>query len=65
MKADASKACDKLLKERVANLRSFSLVREPDATFALAAKSLPHSSTKSRAGVEPAEIFSGISRNMR
>ena len=65
LKADASKACERLLNDRVANYLSFSLVREPDATFALAAKSLPQSSTKSSAGGNPTEIFSGISRITR
>ena len=65
LKADASKACDKLLNDRVANCLSFSLAREPDAILALAAKSLPQSSTKSKTWLKPAEIFSGISRTIK
>lgn len=51
LKAEARSAYERLLNDRVANLRSFSLIREPEAIEALAAKSLPHSSTKSRTEV--------------
>ena len=65
LKAEASSACDKLLNDLVANYRSFSLAREPEATLALAAKSLPQSSTKSKTGLKPADMFSGMSRTIR
>ena len=60
-----SRAYDKLLKDDVANCLSLSDALEPEAILALAARSLPQSSTKSIAGVKPAEIFSGISLTMR
>ena len=60
-----SRVCERLLKDDVANCLSFSDVREPEARFALAARSLPHSSTKSITGVKPAEMFSGMSRTTR
>ena len=65
LNAEASNACDKLLNDFVANCRSRSLARDPDAILALAAKSLPHSSTKSKTGLNPAEIFSGINLKIR
>lgn len=47
LKAEASSAYDKLLNEAVAKCLSLSEALDPEATLALAAKSLPHSSTKS------------------
>ena len=60
-----SKAWERLLNEVVANYLSFSEDLDPAAILALAAKSLPQSSTKSIAGVKPAEIFSGISLTIK
>ena len=65
LKEADSRACDRLLKDVVANCLSFSDAREPAAMLALAAKSLPQSSTKSIAGVNPAEMFSGINLTIR
>ena len=45
--AEARRACDRELNEAVANCLSFSVVLEFEAREALAAKSLPQSSTKS------------------
>ena len=65
LKAEARSAYDRLLNDAVANYRSLSLALEPDAMLALAAKSLPQSSTKSKTGLKPAEMFSGMSLTIR
>ena len=61
----ARSAYERLLKDEVANCLSFSEALEPEARLALAARSLPQSSTKSITGVKPAEMFSGISLTTR
>ena len=64
LKAAANSACERLLKDDVANLRSFSCSWEFVAVLGLAASSLPHNSTKSTTDAEPI-MFSGISLTIK